>query len=81
MIFFLLEHPDLVLDPADVLERPGFRRQHHAPQVVGVVLERFLPVDHVPTAGDRRHHEIGRTGLGQLELYGVQRIRAAGTVA
>ena len=67
----LLHHPDFLLDPPDAAERAGAGDVEGLAQVVVVVLERLLPDDAVPAAGDRTHDEGWRPGRGQLELDGV----------
>ena len=66
-----LHDPFLVLDPLLAAERAGAGIDLDLAQIVIVVLQRLLADDDIPAAGDRRHDEIDRPRLGQLELHGV----------
>src|SRR3984893_15694211 len=72
----LLENPNLVLDIADGPKGPGPGITRQYPQIVIVVLERLLPNDHIPAAGDREHDKAFGARLGQFEFdrIGVLRI-------
>ena len=63
-----LHYPDFVLDAPLALVWAGAGNIEDAPQVLLVVLERLLAHDDIPAAGKRRHDEVRRPRLSQLEL-------------
>src|SRR5260221_10193168 len=66
-----LHHPDLVLDPPFRLKRTGTGDVENFSQIVIILFQRLLAVDHVPAAGEGGHHEIDGAWRGQLEFDSV----------
>src|SRR2546422_10222852 len=64
----LLHDPDFLVLPRHVTEGPGAWIVHDLAQVAAVVVERLLPHDDVPPAGERAQHETAGPRLLQPEL-------------
>src|SRR5439155_23316530 len=71
VIRVLLYGPDFVLDAPDAAKGAGAGVNDDFAQIVVVVLQSLFADDDVPATGERRHHEVDRARLGQLELDGV----------
>src|SRR5438876_4410930 len=68
VVFISSHYPDFVLRILKILKWPSPWIGLDFTEIVVVVLKCLLADDHVPAAGDRRHHKINWTRVRQLEF-------------